>query len=422
MTGPRSKFTTVFDGVTLPYWGSHPGYYWPGGLPDGYTTIPGTVIRDELVTTQGNAYRDLGKGGRKIGGNFLAIKRELRDGSFPVRDYSGTGNPMQPKVSHYRGPVRPAGIPGISTGFPSPILPSESAMNVFGTTAIANTIPTNPVSGLFVALGELKRDGIPSLTGLESWRNRTNVARGAGSEYLNHQFGWLPLVSDMKKFTHAVRDHDSLVKQYERNSGRKIKRSFRVPISSSTVLSTDDAYAQPALSLLWKNTTNARFIEIATTQTIEMWFEGAYTYYLPPYKPNGDNTLRNEQLANYLYGTRPTPEGVWDLTPWTWAADWVVNAGDVLHNVGAFQQDGLVLLYGYVMYKSVHQKVARHSKAEFNSYPGEGSSLGYTATTTVKARFEATPYGFGLNPLTFSDRQWAILVALGLSRGNKQMR
>lgn len=226
----------------------------------------------------------------------------------------------------------------------------------------------------------------------------------------------------MKKFTYAVRNHDGLAKQYERNSGRRVKRSFKIPIARTANQQDLSAYPQPALTSLFGNTVDMQKYRVEFSTSKEIWFEGAFTYYLPPYKPNGDNTVRNEQLANYLYGTRPTPEGVWDLTPWTWAADWVVNAGDVLHNVGAFQQDGLVLLYGYVMYKSVHQKVARHSKAEFNSYPGEGSSLGYTATTTVKARFEATPYGFGLNPLTFSDRQWAILVALGLSRGNKQMR
>jgi hypothetical protein len=282
-------------------------------------------------------------------------------------------------------------------------------------------IPTNPVSGLFVALGELKRDGIPSLMGIESWRNRTNIARGAGSEYLNHQFGWLPLVSDMKKFTHAVRDHDDLIRQYDRNSGKRIKRTFKIPITSTSSFAVGDAYPSPALTGMYVNGPDARYYDISRLTTEEWWFEGAFTYYIPPYKPNGDNTLRNEQLANYLFGHRPTPEGVWDLVPWSWAADWVSNAGDVLHNIGAFQQDGSVMSYGYVMYHSVNSRTVRHSKLKFRSYPG-ASPPSYTSTTEVKARWGATPYGFGLNLDSFSDRQWSILVALGLSRGNKQMR
>jgi hypothetical protein len=34
---------------------------------------------------------------------------------------------------------------------------------------------------------------------------------------------------------------------------------------------------------------------------------------------------------------------------------------------------------------------------------------------------KATPYGFGLAPSGFSPTQWAILVALGMSDGNKNL-
>jgi hypothetical protein len=420
VTGPRSKYTTAYTPSVWPYWDNTLGHKFPNGVPD-HTPLPGVVYKDEIITTQGNPYHKLGKSSAKIGGNFMVIKRTLRDGSLPPMDYSGSSDPMDPNSPHYYGPLRAAGFPTTSAQWPSPVFPSEAEANAWGATAIANTIPTNPVSGLFVALGELKRDGIPTLTGIEGWKNRTNVARGAGSEYLNHQFGWLPLVSDLKKFTHATRDHDSLIRQYERNSGKRIKRTFQIPMRTvSTSQAVGNAYPGPSFSFPYVNGADARYQQINRITTERWWFRGAFTYYLPPYNPNGDNIARNEQLANYLYGTRPTPEGVWDLAPWSWAADWVTNAGDVLHNIGAFQQDGLVLSYGYVMYHSIASVVVTHPKLQFKSRGGSGPS--FTFNTEVKARWGATPYGFGASLGSFTDRQWAILVALGLSRGNKQMR
>jgi len=39
-----------------------------------------------------------------------------------------------------------------------------------------------------------------------------------------------------------------------------------------------------------------------------------------------------------------------------------------------------------------------------------------------KERAKATPYGFGVDPATFSEWQWSILAALGLTLGPHKMR
>lgn len=421
MTGPRSRYNDYYRYGEWPVWNATTGHKWPSGTHSSGAVVQGTKGKDELLITSGHDYRSLGKSRHDEGGGFLTIKREFWDASIAPRHYSTSSDPMAPNLYHYYGPFRAAGTPTTHADFPSPIFISDSEMDVFGTTAIANVAPTNPVSGAFVALGEAKRDGVPSLLGLESWKNRTRIARGAGSEYLNTQFGWIPLINDMKKFTYAVRNHDGLAKQYERNSGRRVKRSFKIPIARTANQQDLSAYPQPALTSLFGNTVDMQKYRVEFSTSKEIWFEGAFTYYLPPYKPNGDNTVRNEQLANYLYGTRPTPEGVWNLTPWSWAADWVVNAGDFLKNVSLFSTDGLVLSYGYVMAKTVNRRYVYHNRFTPKSYPGEVDGPAYIAQTTVKARRKATPYGFGLNPSSFSNRQWAILVALGLSRGNNQM-
>jgi len=70
----------------------------------------------------------------------------------------------------------------------APTLLTDNSLDTYGAVAIARVEPTNPAADLSQALGELYRDGIPSLPG----RQDGNV----GSEYLNLQFGWSPTISD----------------------------------------------------------------------------------------------------------------------------------------------------------------------------------------------------------------------------------
>jgi hypothetical protein len=116
-----------------------------------------------------------------------------------------------------------------------------------------------------------------------------------------------------------------------------------------------------------------------------------------------------------------TPEVLWNLSPWSWAADWFANTGDVLHNISAFRDDGLVMPYAYIMRKRTHiveQDLDGYTLRRLGPQPGVSQRF----TTTVKSRHKATPWGFGLNPLSFTVRQWAITTALGLSKSHGQMR
>jgi hypothetical protein len=373
---------------------------------------------EELTLSQGNPVHLLGKTGRAIGGNFFVVKHERFGTIIPERHYSQTLGHTTNAGHHYIGPVLENVGYGVAD-FPAPHYSSASVLHALGTKIIANVLPTNPLSGLFVSLGELKSEGIPSLLGVQSWKSRTHLARSAGDEYLNHQFGWLPLVNDLKSFTHSVTNSDELVAQYERNSGRPIRRSVALPIDRSSTTSAGARGIAPDIPQLYPGTSHRNYVRTETFSK-RRWFVANFTYYLPPFNPNGSNVARNEQLANYLFGTRPTPEGLWNLTPWSWAADWVGNFGSVLHNVSAFQSDGLVMRYGYIMEEGIHEVNYTHPEVQFISYPGK-MGVSQTLRTTVKQRLVATPYGFGLNTDAFTDRQWSILAALGLSKGSRKL-
>lgn len=407
------------------------GRLWNGTSHNFPLTAPSTIIdpifsatgKDEIVQSQGNQYQFLGRSNRRIGGNFTVIKRVLVD-NIPVPHLEHSNVPGQPLAPgsgfHYSGPLFAGGVTGVND-WPSAQILSAAELDALGTSIIAGILPTNPLSGALVALGELRSEGLPTVPILGSWRDRTRIARSAGNEYLNHQFGWVPLVNDLKAFSNVVSNHDDLVKQYERNSGRRIKRRVTFPIETTVVSETKtNAKLSPnPPSSIYVSGTDVR--TKTDKKIVRHWFSGAFTYYLPPYVKNGDNSKRNRQLRNYLYGTRVTPEVIWDLTPWTWAADWVGNFGDVLHNISAFHNDGLVMQYGYIMSQQIHDVTYTWDGVEFKTYPGHKYVASVTYRTIVKQRRVATPYGFGLDTGLFTDRQWSILAALGITRGSRSL-
>jgi hypothetical protein len=156
---------------------------------------------------------------------------------------------------------------------------------------------------------------------------------------------------------------------------------------------------------------------ITLSSEINLWFEGAFRYYLAP-----SGLLRYQQLASKLYGIRLTPDVLWNLAPWTWALDWFGNFGDVLTNVSSLGSDACVMEWGYMMHEQKEtQRLSQitpgntgagwHPSAKGKSFP-----LNTVVTNSYKVRIGASPYGFSVAPVALSVKQQAILVALGLSR------
>lgn len=392
------------------------------GLPDKSVYTDGglhpqsAVGTQDLLYSQGHPYHLLGKGAGDIGGNFAVVRREYEESSpsFFNRtvddDTNVNAHNVLTKYYAYETLVD-------DSDFPVAVTRSDSELDADGTTAIARIIPTNPLTGVVVTLGELRREGIPSLLGANTWQARTLRAREAGSDYLNYQFGWLPLVSEIRGFADTVIRSDEIVRKYVAESGKLLHRRYTFPTSLSTTVEEETGhYPLPAFQVGFWNSTGKR--TKITSIREESWFEGAFTYHLPP----SGTRERDLAIARKLYGTELTPEVVWNLTPWTWAVDWFSNAGDVIHNVSRFSQDGLVMPYGYMMNRKTIRVEYQLTGAR-TKYGNREVNCRQRFTTTVKQRRKATPWGFGLDPLLdFSTRQWSILVALGLSRGSSGMK
>jgi hypothetical protein len=301
-----------------------------------------------------------------------------------------------------QGPVRMgSNLSGVTQ--PSlPVQPSDSQANALGATAIARTEPTNPAFDLSVTLGELMREGIPNAPG-SSAMERTKAAKSAGGEYLNIEFGWLPLVRSINDFATVVRDHDDIIRKYQEGANRTIKRSYQWEPEQAYGYSATNFGAVPANGNF---TGGGRYTSTSKT----MWFEVDYQYYLPTGGSTNDKIRRFGSYARKLLGVRLTPEVLWNLAPWSWAADWVANTGDVIHNISAIGTDGLVIRNGYIM---CHTQRITVDHGRFN---GTGPDCFHTRVEESKTRRPATPYGFGTSYDGLSNRKKAILVALGMSR------
>lgn len=407
MTGPRSTVENFYDTV-YQTWDDY-----PVDAPQVFP-ISGKATQS-LTKTQSHGVHKLGHTNEDIGGEFRAVKRYYT-ASFPRVLVCTDSVDPEDTGKRFVGPMFAEFSTVTDSSFVSVTAPSDASLIVAGSSAIARCLPTNPLSGFSTAFGELYHDGLPNLFGGTIWKDRALRAKSGGSEYLNVEFGWRPLVNDMKKFIHSARNMRNIVRWYENNSGKRIHRRYQFPDDIDTDINTStNQYPRPFLSTGFYGAGNSGRKTTTTVKKTERWFEGCFTYYLEP--QNGDHDKRIEQLANKVYGTRFTPETLWNLAPWSWAADWYTNQGDIIHNVNAFANDGLVMYYGYLMDRKSVKKTVQLTGTVLKTYPGEVFGFTQEFETVIKSRIRATPFGFGLTDAGLSLRQKAIALALGITRG-----
>lgn len=350
---------------------------------------------------------------------FHTTKEFLRHLSAPVVLSNSTGS------RSWTGPLfcdtRYHATSGVSFASPTPF----SSQSYYGAQAINATLPTKSATSLAVALAELKREGLPSLTGYQTIRGEGRPSQRLGGEYLNNEFGWKPLIGAVQDTAKAVGDASRIISQYQRDSGRIVRRKFVFPQETTTTAVTKSAqvWNPPNSSnfsaLFFGGSLNGTLTEVVQTTT-DIWFSGAYSYHLPRDDNHGSRLVRFEAQANRLLGTRITPDTIYQVTPWSWLIDWNVNLGTVIANATALGTDGLVIRWGYLMRS---EKIVRTTtlrgvrRLNGETLPPITSQF----VTHTKERVRANPFGFGSNPASYTGRQWAILAALGMTRSPQAM-
>lgn len=400
----------------------------PKGLPP--VTFP-FVTGKQITVSEGHP-KNLSDGSYREGGPFYTsrVTDFLKAGHLDVAEKK---NAFQWNV--YTGPIyglppteselKSLGYKNISRSFGDK---NESQMKVDGTNAISYSDPINPASDLGTGLAEIFREGVPTLPGIQSWRQRTNILRGVGSEYLNYQFGWAPLRDEVNSVTKAARQHRDLLSQYQRGEGSDTHRRFEFPIQR-TVSRLPEEHPENWGGIGWFNADPAASRQVSLVRETKKWFEGCFTYGLPSSSDNWRKALGFGSDADQLFGLSLSPEILWELTPWSWAVDWFSNAGEVINNVTRFGLAGLVLRYGYMMEESIERvsadgvcpswrcyydpRVKTQTFSERIVHPGS-YSVGTECVT--KRRIPASPFGFSIGWEGLSPTQLAITAALGITR------
>lgn len=309
--------------------------------------------------------------------------------------------------------------------YPSLSTYTSAERNKFGAQAIADTVPSKPHAELAVFFGEL-REGLPSLPFLSLLRSRG--PKGLGSEHLNMEFGIKPMIGDIQKACRAVVRAGALLRQWERDSGRQVRRRRTIvdetsvsTLSNTTLYIGADLPPGLALSYFADRYSSTPCTRRLTT-TNRVWFSGAYSYLAVTPAGFSGKIADYEQRANLLLGTRFTVSDFWELTRWSWLIDWFADVGDVLTNAESLSSDSMVLRYGYLC---VHQRAEWDLVSTRVVTPlTEGPRLVPHIRTwrERKARYRATPYGFGVSVPGFSARRWAILGALGMTKAPDSLR
>jgi len=317
-----------------------------------------------------------------------------------------------------------------SVGFKNPTLKyedlNESSLKTLGTNAISYSNPTNPTSDLGTTLAETFREGVPSLPGIQAWKRRTEVAKAAGSEYLNYIFGWAPLVKEVGEVRDSARFHSEIMKNYQNGEGKNTHRTFNYPSQHDAASASfgGETPLETGIHPSFGNFTPRPVRTVSRTRDTKRWFEGCFTYGGPSSADSWQRHLGYGEQADHLFGLSLTPDLLWELTPWSWAVDWFSNAGEVINNVTQFGLAGLVLRYGYMMEETIEKVTAEVGRCEFFS---TDKPFGANLTTTsspckcgveivTKRRVPASPFGFSVGWEGLSPTQLAITAALGITK------
>lgn len=304
----------------------------------------------------------------------------------------------------------------------------EPSAGSYGAQAYKRFRPVQPRMGLGQAIGELR--DFPSLFKLQLRR-----FKDLGSGYLNYQFGWRPFIKDLLDFIQMQKKVENHIRFVRKNNGKWLKRSgvLRDETSTTTADGIGTIQPVPIPQFIWGYPNSPIATRRRTLITKDrIWFEGRMKFYIWGLEVDKAESVWTSPLLRKLYGFEITPSLLWELTPFTWLADWISNVGDIYDNMSNQAYDNLVTKYAYVMRHRSSTYVYTSSQQLRNSpaicadgkYVGQGPvTMGPRITPSAvftvecKERAQAFQWSIGNGDAPYSDRQLAILAALLVSKG-----
>lgn len=371
---------------------------------------------------------------RDMGGEFTSrVDSVDADDSIhyirhPFGDYHGPLIPARPQATGLRPDVKAYlhdHIPGApwrvqsldprdgGSQWPTVSLTDTDAeLGILGAKLLSSLAPDAPHNSVYTSLGELRNDGLPSVPFL-SFLKGGKLPEKVGGEWLNYQFGIAPTVSDVKKIAQTVKQADKLVKQYLRDSGRIVRRRADM---DPVIETTTGVYLPARADRVPMGTGTIHWSSVGpilqtTRKETRRWYRAGYSYYVDETSLNG--ALGWLDKTNYLYGWKPDPSAMYNLTAWSWLLDWFTNTGDVIDNVSMYLRDPSLVRWAYIM-EETSVEVQLSQPCVTNA--GVALVANATYKTVVKKRRRVNPLYWGLKKEALDARQLSILAALGLTK------
>lgn len=268
-------------------------------------------------------------------------------------------------------------------------------------------------------------------------------ARALGDNYLNYMFGVKPTANDLANAALSVVQLEPALRNLMRGVKVQQRRSTRVNLneeSKSGEVSTrsgNNTYSfnvgpftfkapYPVAMTIGRGAVVNAYFGWYAKQTIDLHVFGNWEYFIP--MPEEFDSRLNRYIENakrVLSGSKFDESVAWELTPWSWLVDWYIDIGGILHYQLAVNENRIVpLSTGYSLSRNVSMGVTYRGQA----YNATGVSSPYTWTPLMfqggsatavyrqTSRRKGSPYS--MSPTwSLTSQQWAILAALGLTRG-----
>jgi len=304
------------------------------------------------------------------------------------------------------------------------LIPS-SGLESWASTQYGRMAPSVGDFSLNTFLGEL-REGLPRILP-SSLMGKVGTLKNAGSDYLNVEFGWKPLINDLRELAMALSAASYGLYRPFGASHRERKAKELVTYDSFDATNQEILYqcgrqmnpatALPTDSLGHNGSSYAKGnVHTVHKTSVKRWIEGEFVY-IP--KAGFDASKYQDRLET-LMSFDLTPATLWELTPWSWLVDWVFDLGGAITAMEAATTNRVLSTYCYAM-EETHTKVSTKvtilgSVHPFYAFNGD-RNLSHSYEFSRKRRIRANPFGFSGTPsTTLNGGQMAILGALGLTK------
>ena len=302
----------------------------PAGSLDGLKN--GTVVHD---VNSGNEWSQVmhDQIGRPVVDSPMDITKEDRSGLIPINGGFGVEgiDPWGRAVNYVSAGLRnnPIG-PAAFTGCP--------AANVAMADLIARTNPSRPDYVPLTLLQDLVE--IPKqLAGVKKLLGKVNPhewwsAKDMANQHLGIQFGWLPLIQDVKDLLDLQKHIHKRMGEVQRlyQSGGLKRRIFmgRWVGSSKVNWAVSSNLVLKHFTDLENISIRERWGTVRWKPSVPLpWYDPLYLFneHGSKFRPNDAEIIDKSRRVVSGWTSEGLSQGTWDLIPWTWITDWFENVG-----------------------------------------------------------------------------------------------